>query len=110
MRLPRKAIVGHRTYKIRVFSPARRRQLGIDGQCDYGAGFIWIAGPKCLPAFERANVLLHELTHACWDAAGLGKRADEERAVTALSNVLTQVMRDNPRVLRWLRLSARKRT
>lgn len=107
MRLPRRVVIGHRTYKIRAMPRAMSKALGIDGRCDYALSTIWVlcAG---LPPAERANILVHEIGHGCWDAAGLGKRADEERAVTALANVLTQVIRDNPTVWRWITLNSRK--
>jgi hypothetical protein len=45
--------------------------------------------------------------HAAWDAAGIGKRTDEERVVTMLSNQMTQVIRDNPEVFDWIAEKAR---
>ena len=48
-----------------------------------------------------ACTLIHEVLHAVWYVQGLSSRMDtgtvtEEQVVDAVSNGLTQVMRDNP--------------
>jgi len=45
---------------------------------------------------RAAATLLHETLHAAWDAAHLDAKEAEERAVTCLADVLSQVWRDNP--------------
>jgi hypothetical protein len=51
---------------------------------------------------EAANTLLHEMLHASWDLAGLGRKAPEEKAITAISNHLCQTIQDNPAVWDWI--------
>ncbi len=48
------------------------------------------------------DTVLHEINHCIYRCAGLGKAAPEETAVTAMATGLTQVFRDNPKLLKWL--------
>jgi len=48
------------------------------------------------------DTLLHEVLHAAWFAAALPKKY-EERTVSALAPTLTQILRDHPEVLEWVR-------
>lgn len=50
---------------------------------------------------DVAEVLLHELIHAVWEAMGIPGRPREERAVRAISTGLTTVWRDNPALHKW---------
>jgi hypothetical protein len=53
----------------------------------------------------KATTLLHELLHACWASTGLWaifKIKDEEAVVRALEPVLFQVLRDNPKLIRYI--------
>ena len=50
---------------------------------------------------QVAETLLHELLHACADAAGLDED-DEERTVNAIAPRLLSVLRDNPQLVRFL--------
>lgn len=51
---------------------------------------------------ETANTLLHEVLHGCYQQAELRADDSEERIVSALSNQLCQVFRDNPKFVSWL--------
>ena len=50
------------------------------------------------------DTVLHEILHAIWKLGQLkDKREDEERAVAIMATYLTQVLRDNPMMLTWLK-------
>jgi len=50
------------------------------------------------------DTVLHEILHAIWKLGQLkDKREDEERAVAMMETYLTQVLRDNPKMLTWLK-------
>jgi predicted nucleic acid-binding protein len=50
------------------------------------------------------DTVLHEILHAIWKLGQLkDKREDEERAVAIMATYLTQVLRDNPNMLTWLK-------
>ena len=50
------------------------------------------------------DTVLHEILHAIWKLGQLkDKREDEERAVAIMATYLTQVLRDNPTMLTWLK-------
>jgi hypothetical protein len=50
-----------------------------------------------------ADTLIHEITHAIWWVQGLEDKDEEERTVGTLSTGWTQVYRDNPWILDWLK-------
>ena len=50
------------------------------------------------------DTVLHEILHAMWKLGQLkDKREDEERAVAIMETNLTKVLRDNPKMLPWLK-------
>jgi|TARA_R110000803_G_scaffold209119_1_gene278368 hypothetical protein len=50
------------------------------------------------------DTVLHEVLHAIWRLGQLkDKKEDEERAVAIMASYLTQVLRDNPALMPWLR-------
>jgi hypothetical protein len=105
--LPDKVGIAHHTFSIRELSAKKANKGGFGGDCNYVKSRIRVrldnqSGP------EICNVLLHEILHGCWYAQGLPPEAEEEVAVTALANVLTQVIRDNPEVVSYLVEMARK--
>ena len=64
------------------------------GRCDTNLAEIHI--DKTLAPQKRANVFLHEVMHAIWREMDLSDEDKEERIITALSNGICQVFRDNP--------------
>jgi hypothetical protein len=106
MTLPKAVVIGHRTWKIRVLPLARAKKLSVDGLCEYTTNTIWVLREGQTP-HQISNTLRHEINHAAWDEAALGKSAKEEKAVTALANVWTQIDRDNPEVIDYLSEMAR---
>lgn len=51
----------------------------------------------------EAQILLHELMHAVYEVMGIHAKDGEERIVAQMSQGLAQVMRDNPKLIEWLR-------
>ena len=50
------------------------------------------------------DTVLHEVLHAIWRIGQLkDKKEDEERAVAIMASYLTQVLRDNPALMPWLK-------
>lgn len=50
---------------------------------------------------DQAETMLHELLHACWPSGPLPADV-EEGAVSAMAPVLSQIVRDNPLLVKWI--------
>lgn len=50
-----------------------------------------------------ADTLQHEINHAIWWAYGIQEGDNEERTVAAFATAWTQIYRDNPWLLDWLK-------
>ena len=49
------------------------------------------------------DTILHELFHAFWQIGKLkDKKEEEERVVSVMATIMTQVLRDNPNLITWL--------
>jgi hypothetical protein len=53
-------------------------------------------------AIHAADTMLHEVLHGVYGNAGLGPMSQEEQVVSAIATGLTQVLRDNPKLVAWL--------
>ena len=104
--LPKACVIGHRTWKIRPYPPAKADKAREDGSCIYATTTILVRTDK-RSGVQRANILLHEIEHAIWDEAGLAEGDSEEKIVSAVSNIRMQVFRDNPDVIDWISEKAR---
>jgi hypothetical protein len=49
------------------------------------------------------DTVLHEINHAIYRIFGLREGDDEERIVGVMATGITQVLRDNPKLVAWLR-------
>ena len=95
MRTPKILKIGRRFYKV------KRQYLPNDyGRVNLNRGIIRIDDPQ--PPFVVADTTLHEILHAIWADRRLPERPTEERAVTALSQGLTAVFQDNPKLLSYI--------
>lgn len=56
----------------------------------------WPNPGKCL------EVMLHELMHAMWYAAGLKDNSSEEETCTGMAVWMAMLLRDNPLLVKWL--------
>ena len=97
MNLPPRAIIGHRIYKLLPWPKVEASDERARGSHWDKTGEIKVAD-DLLP-HDAAEVLIHELLHACW--RGLPEDV-EERCVTTLAENLAQVWADNPDVVRWI--------
>lgn len=88
--------LGHLDYEVKV-EPDLHHEDGskVLGYCNRTNSQV-IAVDSSLKGSRRAEVLLHEVLHACWYFGCLGKESEEERAVDVLASTLVTVARDNP--------------
>ncbi|MCB1466620.1 MAG: hypothetical protein KDK08_05615 [Rhizobiaceae bacterium] len=106
MNMPDRVQIGPYPYEIREWDHAVSVEAGAYGLCDMENQTIWVR--QTLKGPRKAEVLLHEILHACWESGSLPDAPDEEHAVNALGIQLTQAMRANPEVFRWIISNARK--
>jgi hypothetical protein len=55
-----------------------------------------------IPHQIQAECIIHEVLHAAWEMADIPNKSDDEKAVTGLANVMSQVIRDNPDLVAYL--------
>lgn len=55
-----------------------------------------------IDGLNQLDTVLHEVFHAIYWAYNIEDRDDEERTVATLATGLTQVLRDNPQVLKYI--------
>ena len=49
------------------------------------------------------DTLLHEVFHAIWSIGQLKEKdQEEERAVAVMASYMTQILRDNPHLVKWI--------
>lgn len=75
------------------------------GECNCAARLIRLS--KRAVGIELYDTCVHEILHALYNATALKHGADdsheyEERVVLTLASGLTQVFRDNPKLVAWL--------
>ena len=98
--IPERVRVGYRTYSIEPLPPAGPLAANhATGACGYDEGIIQI--DLSVDEEMQAQVLLHEIIHACWRLTSLPEE-QEERVVSMLTHALAQVMQDNPKVISWI--------
>lgn len=105
MKLPTTVRIGYRDFAIEDWDTKQAASSSRYGECDKANAIIRVDttyGPV-----KSASTLLHEIMHGCYDIVGLTDEDNEERTVTQLSNQMTQVFRDNPDVLAYLRACLR---
>jgi hypothetical protein len=96
--MPKHVKVGGHTVSVKLCP-----KIPSFGQYDPRQNAIRVTTNACDAA--RATTLLHELLHACWATTGLWavfKTKDEEAMVRALEPVLFQVLRDNPKLIKYI--------
>lgn len=95
MKLPRQVRVAGHPVKINLAKLPNHM-----GDYTHRDGVINIANDMC-PS-QQAATLLHEILHCCWRSAYITRKTPEETAVRALEQVLYQVIRDNPKIIKWI--------
>lgn len=73
------------------------------GMCDKSTLVILIRADMAIQ--QEAQVLLHEVFHACWTMGGMREfndANDEERVVSIVTYQFLTVIRDNPAFIKYL--------
>jgi len=102
---PKTIKIGGTTYKIKTFPTDSSASDGSFGELQADNEVIRIR--KEMSSNKAANTLLHEALHGIWHEMamreGLANTKDEEEyVVTAFSNGLIQVLKDNPEFTNWV--------
>jgi hypothetical protein len=98
--IPKSLRIGNIKYEILIVRPSENygRQ--------YGTGWIEI-GEDQETGVRAIETVIHEVTHAIYDAYVIRAGDDEERTVTTLAKGWAQVYYDNPALLRWMAKAAK---
>ena len=99
MKPPKRVTVGPHRYRVVVDDNAIVASSGASGRCDAEGLVISLNGGMAPTAL--ADTLLHELVHACVGPCNLDEKV-EERVALALGPALLALIRDNPRLVRWI--------
>src|ERR1700730_14157201 len=94
--LPRTIKVGVFEFALIDWDPEEAEEEGCLGICNRFDLFIKVRTD--IPDSSYAEVLEHEINHACWHAAALKTRASEETVVNRLTPFLLMARRDNPEI------------
>lgn len=92
--------IGYSDFEIVDWNSKEASSAGRYGECDKANAVIRV--DTTYGSIKAASTLLHEILHGCFDVAGIDEADSEERTVTQLSNILTQVLRDNPHLVAYL--------
>lgn len=104
--MPKQVLIGPYLYEIVDWDHAESVAAEAYGECSHEHQTIKVR--KTLKGSRKAEVLLHEILHACWEAGSILDNPDEEHAVNSLGIQLTQAMRANPEVFRWIINNAKR--
>ena len=106
MRPPSTVKVGHRTYKITLLDHIQS-ETGVVGFCGNDVQEILI--DKNQAGANLQDTVLHELGHAMFHLASLGKdyggtikSDDEERVLRVLTPLLLDLLQRNPKLVAYL--------
>jgi len=98
--------IGYQDVRIILSTPEEEKLLE-DSQGFYDGKHSEIVIKDSVCMRERINTLLHEILHAAYYTYGMREILDdkekEEYACNNLGNALTQVFRDNPALLDWIK-------
>lgn len=104
MRLPRRVLIGHRSYDIISWSRKASEQADARGQINPEPPAIRIA--TYLTPLDKVEVMLHEIIHGILWKEDLAEDIEED-VVTTLGEGLAQVFRDNAELLEWIAKTVR---
>ena len=95
----KKIKIGYRTYVLRNNTKVLEelslcgRHKSCDQIIEYSSDY---------PPSELVDTILHEILHACWSIYVTEGTAKEEGIITSLAHGITQVMKDNPKLMKEL--------
>lgn len=99
--LPPSVKVGTQTYTLEVVDNSVMNDIGIYGDCNCDMRRIRIA--DTMPEANHAvEVVLHEITHACYRSYHIEAERGEEYTVTNIAAALAGVLVDNPDLRKWI--------
>ena len=96
-KLPAEVKVGNRVYQC---GDLQQPNHALNGVCHVEEGVIYVA--KDLQKDFHLEIAVHELLHAIWANYNIQDEDDEERTVSQLATGLTQVLLDNPELLKYI--------
>lgn len=100
MKLPKKVKIGPYDYAIVSLDKS-------DAEENYGTFASEEQEIRLRDSFKSshmmADTLLHEILHGIWFVHGIVVRDGEERVIGQMATGLTQVLRDNPDLVEFLR-------
>jgi Zn-dependent peptidase ImmA (M78 family) len=99
MEPPKQIKILNLMYQIRWVDRQIEAATDSHGFCDVSEQLIVVNGDQQPQAV--ADTLLHEITHALFDALALAGEQTEERLVRLLSTGLCTVLQDNPNFTKW---------
>jgi hypothetical protein len=99
-KLPSIIKIGIFEYRLVHWDPEEAEEKECLGLCDRFNFIIYVRND--LPDSGFAETLEHEINHACWHAAALKSRANEETVVNRLTPVMIMARRDNPEIYAWI--------
>lgn len=99
-KLPSKIKIGIFVYTLVHWDAAEAEEQECLGLCNRLNFIIYVRDD--LPDSSFAEVLEHEINHACWHAASLKSRAAEETVVNRLTPIMIMARRDNPEIYAWI--------
>lgn len=99
--MPRHVLVGYAPITVREMPGDEAVARDLNGYWNYEESLIEVA--ENISPQVKAEVLLHEILHACCTFGNVGlSDEDEERVVQGISSVLLDVLCNNPKVLDWM--------
>lgn len=101
-KLPASIRIGPIDFRIEKWSSHAADSRRAWGECSLSEFVIRIQ--ENIPRPEKtADTLLHEIGHAIWAVWKLEDADKEERVVSTMATAWTQVYRDNPWLLDWIK-------
>ena len=89
--------IGHLDYAVRLFRDDDAGKAINYGECSSRSQEIRLH-PDNTPE-RQLDTLIHEITHAAWEAYRMPEKATEEHVVSFVGSALAGVIRNNPHLL-----------
>ncbi len=99
-KLPAEIKVASHMYKVSLKDREWYHESGKRGECDKNETKIWIS--EGMTVSRTVETFIHEILHAVYYEYGIQDEDEEERIVTALATGFSQVIKDNPELLKYL--------
>lgn len=100
-KLPTKIKVAGFDISVEPFTPIKQFSENRYGDFNEVTGRIRVENPG-VSNLRQLDTLLHELNHAIWWAYGIKDEDKEERTVSVMATGMVQILRDNPKLLKYI--------